>query len=325
MASLPRLFLRMLVAALLLLAGTAGAQAPGCPPAPPSPARFDMEEQARQAPDRGLLWQVEKDGRTSWLYGTVHVSRIDWRMPGPRTRAALAGSDVVALELDPADPELQRLLTRPTDAARSERVLAGLKPRLSRLATRACIPPQGMAAMPPLLQLMTVSLFEGRRDGLHPELAVDGVLWGMAQDLGKPFVPLETAAGQLAALTPQTEADERVLVLRGLQDLESGEDRAVILRLLRAWSEGDEATLASYPQWCKCLETPAEQRFYRRVNDERNDAIADRLAALHATGQRFFAGVGALHMTGPKSLAALLRARGFEVRRIVFTPAATAP
>lgn len=323
MASLPLQFLRALAAAVCLIAGGASAQAPDCPPPAPSPDAVSMEEQVRQSRDRGLLWQVEKDGRTSWLYGTVHVSRIDWLMPGPRVRAALAGSDVVALELDPADPELQRLLTSATDAARGERVLAGLQPRMARLAARTCVPPQLLAGMPPLLQLMTVSLFEGRRDGLHPELAVDSVLWGMAQGLGKRFVALETPARQFAALTPESEADERALVVQGLQDLESGEDRTLILRLLRAWSEGDEATLASYAQWCKCLETPEEQRFFRRVNDERNDALADRLAALHAGGQRFFAGVGALHMTGPKALTTLLRARGFQVRRIVFPPAAS--
>lgn len=324
MAKLPSLFVRVLAAALLSLSGAAFAQAPHCPPEAPAPGPAEMEEQLRQSRDRGLLWQVEKDGRASWLYGTVHVSRMGWVMPGPRTRAALAGSDVLALELDPADPELQRLLTSGRDTARSERVLAGLKPRLDRLAARACVPAPVMAAMPPLLQLMTVSLFDGRRDGFHPELGVDTVLWGMAQAMGKPLVALETAAGQLAAMTPETEADERALLAQGLKDLESGADRTLILRLLRAWSEGDEAALASYPQWCKCVETPEEQRFFRRINDQRNDAIADKLAALHGKGQRFFAGVGALHMTGPKSLTTLLRARGFQVRRVVFTPAGSA-
>jgi uncharacterized protein YbaP (TraB family) len=312
---------RALAATLLWWTGAVLAQAPGCPPSPPSPSEFRMDELARQSRDRGLLWELEKDGRRSWLYGTIHVSRVDWVMPGPRIRAALAGSDVIALELDPQDPELQRLLTAPADAARAERVLAGLKPRLAKLAAGACIPPQALAPLPPLLQLMTLSMFEGRRDGVHPELAVDSVLWGMAQAMGKEVLALETPAAQLAALTPETEADERTLMAQGVQDLESGEERALILRLLRAWSEGDEATLADYPRWCACLETPAEQRFFRRVNDDRNAAIADKLAALHGKGQRFFAGVGALHMTGPQALTTLLRARGFQVRRIAFSPA----
>lgn len=309
---------RALAALLLWAAGAACAQDAGCPPAAPSPADFKMEELVRQSRDRGLLWQIEKDGRTSWLYGTVHVSRVEWMVPGERVRAALAGSDVVALELDPTDPELARVMLASADPARSARVLAGLQPRLAKLAARACIPEKLLAPLPPLLQLTTLSMFEARREGVHPELAVDAVLWGMALGQGKTLVALETPASQLAALTPESEADERALLASGLQELEGGDNRELTGRLLRAWSEGDEAALASYPQWCHCLDTPAEQRFFRRLNDERNIAIADKLVAMHGQGGRLFAAVGALHMTGPNALTTLLRARGFQVRRIVF-------
>jgi uncharacterized protein YbaP (TraB family) len=94
----------------------------------------------------------------------------------------------------------------------------------------------------------------------------------------------------------------------------------MVQRLLRAWASGDEATLASYPQWCMCLETAAERRFMHRLLDERNGGMADRLAALHAGGRQVFAAVGALHMTGPRGVQALLRERGFEVRLVPLSP-----
>ena len=43
-----------------------------------------LDEAQRHARDRGFLWKLEKDGRTSWLYGTVHVARLEWAFPGPR-------------------------------------------------------------------------------------------------------------------------------------------------------------------------------------------------------------------------------------------------
>jgi uncharacterized protein YbaP (TraB family) len=308
------------LAGLLLLAGASvqAQSAAGCPPPGPSTGGMGADEVRARIRDRGLLWRLEKDGRSSWLYGTVHVNRFEWTLPGPRTMAALAGSDVVALELDPTDPELPRLFTARGDAAREARVLADLRPRLARLSASACLPADRLAALRPLFQLMALSLAEAGRDGFHPELGVDSVLFGMARRLGKPFVALETVAGQLAALVPETEADERALMQKGLQDLESGAGREQLRRLLQAWADGDEALLASYPQWCKCLDTPAEQRFFWRLNDDRNGALADRIAAMHAGGKRVFAGVGALHMTGPNALPALLAARGFQVERIPF-------
>jgi uncharacterized protein len=314
--------MRILLSALLLLLGAGAAAQPTaeCPPGPPNIASR-ADELRQNARDRGLLWRLDKDGRTSWLYGTMHVNRIDWMVPGRQVVEAVRGSDVLALELDPADPELPRAFAAPGDPARSQRVLDGLQPLLAKAAARACLPEQALAPLRPMLQLTTLGMFEGRRDGFHPEMGVDAVLFGMARGLGKPVVGLETPASQLALLTPESEADERQLLEEGLREMDSGEARAVIRRMTELWARGDAEALANYPQWCQCLETPAERRLYARINDGRNPALADKLAALHGGGQRFFAGIGALHMTGPQALTDLLQARGFRVERIHF-PAA---
>jgi uncharacterized protein len=312
------------VAALLFVAGCALAQA-NCPPAAPGPDALRPELLRADVRDRGFLWRLDKEGRTSWLYGTVHASRIEWVVPGPSVQAALAGSDVLALELDLGDPALPRAFMASADPARVARVAAGLQPRIARLAARACLPGEQLAGIAPMLQLATFSLSEGRRDGFHPEFAVDAVLWAQARRLDKPVVALETIASQLAALTPASEDDERQLLEQGVHDLESGEGGPVLARLLQAWARGDEAALASYPQWCNCLDTPVQRRFMQQVNDDRNEAIASRLVGLQGQGQRFFAAVGALHMTGPKALPELLRARGFQVQRIPFSSSRVMP
>ena len=63
----------------LALAGTAAAAqpaAPACPPTAEARLTPQLLEQARRRPvDRGYLWRIVKDGRTSWLYGTLHLGR----------------------------------------------------------------------------------------------------------------------------------------------------------------------------------------------------------------------------------------------------------
>ena len=309
---------------LLLAAGLAAAQT-SCPPPPPTLDTLRPEQLRADVRDRGFLWRLTRDGRSSYLYGTVHVSRPDWMVPGPTVERALRDSELLALELDPGDPELAQVFTAPGDVARNERVLAGLEPRIARAAARECVPIAGLAAMRPILQVTSLSLYDTRRDGFHPELAVDAILWGMAGSLGIPVVGLETPASQLAALTPASEADERVLLAQSLVEIESGEGRTVLRRLLQAWADGDERALATYPDWCRCMDTPEERRYLQRHKDERNGPMADRLAALHAKGQRVFAAVGALHMTGPQALPGLLQSRGFDVQRIPFPPSQARP
>jgi len=311
-------------ALLSLASGVATAQDP-CPPKAPELESLRAGQLRADVRDRGFLWKLTRDGRTSWLYGTVHVNRPEWLLPGPTVQAALDASPVLALELDPSDPELASVYGTPEDPVRAQRVMAGLGPRMAKAAARECVRAAAIAHMQPMLQVTMLSVDETRRDGFHPEFAVDAMLWSVARLAGKEVVALETPASQLAALVPESEADERVLVTQGLRELESGEGRGVLLRLLKAWAEGDAQTLGSYLQWCQCMDTPAERRYLARINDARNGPIADKLARMHAAGQDFFAAVGSLHMTGPQALDQLLRARGFQVERVVFPPVRAKP
>ena len=172
---------RRWLAGLCLLAGlacTGTAQAePDCPPVAGAPSPDALAAAARTASDRGPLWRIERDGRSSWLYGTLHVGRLAWAFPGPNVSAAL-----------------------------------------------------------------------------H--------------------------------------------------------------RLALAWERADLAALASYEDWCECARDEAERAFSKRLNDDRNPGLADAIARLHNGGQSVFAAVGALHMTGPQALPALLRARGFKLQAL---------
>jgi uncharacterized protein YbaP (TraB family) len=85
-----------------------------------------------------------------------------------------------------------------------------------------------------------------------------------------------------------------------------------------AWERGDLDELANYERWCECVNSAEERSMMAALNDERNPAMADRIAALHGEGKRAFVAVGALHMTGGQALPALLEARGFRVERVEY-------
>jgi uncharacterized protein YbaP (TraB family) len=304
--------------ALVALLLQPAALAQDCPPNPKLDPAVLRELQAK-AQDRGILWQLRKDGRTSWLYGTMHIARLEWAVPGPRVIAALRASDVLALELDPRDPQLMAAVRAsvPKDA---QRVLAGGRgERIAALRARACLPEQAFGEMRPLMQVAILSMTEARREGMFAELGVETVLTGAATSLGKPLVALETPARQLAALAPASDDEEIELVQTSLADLESGKARTYLRRMADMWERGDQQLLDTFVQWCDCLRTPAERGLYTRVNDERNGDMADKLAQLHAQGKTFFAGVGLLHMSGAQALTTLMRARGFDVERVDFT------
>ena len=70
------------------------------------------EHEKAEGTDHGFLWRISKDGRTSYLYGTMHVGKFDWAFPGPSLMQALRATDTVALELDMLDADIQNRLVK---------------------------------------------------------------------------------------------------------------------------------------------------------------------------------------------------------------------
>jgi uncharacterized protein len=269
------------------------------------------------AVDRGLLWRADRDGRTSWLYGTIHLGRAEWVRPGPTVQKALEQSDALALELDARDPATMRAMAQPADPALVARLLSGERAqRLARQNEAACVPSGTMAGLQPILQVTALAGLVARADGLYPEFGVDETLAVSARNNSKPVFALESAASQLKMLTGDSEAEEAEQIDAALDELESGQLRTQMKELAEVWARGDADKLGRYSEWCNCVNTPAERRLMKRLLDDRNPGLADGIERMHAGGRRVFAAVGALHMVGPQGLPALLAARGFTVAAV---------
>lgn len=312
-------------AAPVFAAGEAGAPV-ACPPAAPVPdlSPAALSRALASGADRGLLWRLEKDGRRSWLYGTMHLGKAEWMIPGRRVLRALTQSDTLALELDLEDPATVAVFSAPADPDASARLLTPeRRRRLDRQVAAACLPEGALASLRPILQVTTLAMLAARAEGLYGDFGSEAFLSALARARGKPVVALESAAAQLKMLAGDSEAEEGEQVDQALDELESGQAGAQANELAQAWARNDWPRLDSYTEWCECLRTPAERRALQRLLDDRNPGLAEGIARLHDEGQRVFGAVGALHMVGPTGLPALLAARGFRVTPVV--PAAASP
>jgi uncharacterized protein YbaP (TraB family) len=311
------------VLALLLVAPGAGAQdrAPACPaPAQPLSAQ-EVDAGLRSAADRGFLWRLHKDGITSHLYGTLHVARRDWALPGPRVRDALLGSRLLALELDPLDAAVQQdVATASAARAAAIPLPAPLQARLAARLRAECLPADALDGHGPELRLALLLLTLARRDGLEAGFGIEIGLAGIAREAGLRVASLETAAEQLRALQAPTADDALAWLAAGLDDIESGRSRTAMTHMASVWAEADLAELMRYEAWCDCQRTPADAAAMQRLLDARNPVLARRIAALHDWGEPVFAAVGSLHMAGERGVPALLARRGFVVEAVGLRP-----
>ncbi len=325
MRLLPRLLARLLpcrelvagaLAALLPLAAAHAADAgTACPPATVSLTSESLNAGIRSAKDHGFLWRLTKDGRSSYLYGTIHAARTEWMFPGPVTLDALRRSDTLALELDILDPDVQRRLAASISGQRREPLPPALTRRIERQLKAECADAETFAKFAPEFQIASLSVMAARRDGLDPGNAIDLVLAVLAREFGKPVASLETPELQMQALQMPSQAETIDFVSSGLDDLESGRTRPMLNRMARIWTEGDYAELSRFESWCNCVDTATERAAMKRMLDDRNPQLAAAIDNLHTGGTKVFAAVGSLHMIGPKGLPVLLRQRGYKVEQ----------
>jgi hypothetical protein len=308
-----------LLAAGLLATASAWGQAPAAADCPPPLAPLDAaagQLGMRDARDHGLLWRISQGGRSSWLYGTIHVAQLAWMFPGPALQQALRETDQVAVELDLMDPDIGRRLQAAISAKPGDPPLPpDLARRLARQSAVACVG-DSLAALKPEMQAMTLVAMVGRRQGLEPAYGVDLFLSVLAHGMGKPVLSLETPEQQLALLLHDDPAEAAQQVTQILDEIEQGRAAKQVQRLAQDWANGALDDLTQYAQWCDCLNTAEERAFHRRLIDDRNLTLAERVRSLHSGGQRLLVAVGALHMIGPQGLPALLQAQGFRVEAV---------
>ncbi len=280
-----------------------------------------------QTEDHGFLWRIEKDGHSSWLYGTAHIGKPEWMRPGPRTREALAQSDVVALETNPqeAHAQVKSLVSASSKAdVASFSLDATQRERLIRLSSAACISAdfaREIEKMPPARQVTLLAFLFQQIDGLYAEFGSEQYLIAYAQDAKKPLKGLETVIEQathFAGPRDGSEKSESARIDGALSQLESGKGRKITTATADAWARGDLEKLERYGDWCDCLDTAEEKALHWRLTVGRQPTMATRIEHMHAQGRRVFAAVGAMHMVGDKGLPSLLIERGFQVSRIPF-------
>ena len=301
---------------LLALWNAGPAQAEQCPPPPQIPTEAQAADAARAAQDRGFLWSLQRDGKTSYLYGTLHVGKLAWAMPGPRVAKALRASQVLAMELDVGDPKVQQQMAALVRADGPSSLSAEAQAQLREAAKSLCVDWDTLAPMRPEFQLTTLLMSLARYEDLDAGFGSEVALAAMAPYLGLPTRSLETSAEQVAALSAASPAELAEWLQIGIHDMGDDKARRQLRKLSRVWAESDIQQLERYPEWCECVDTPVERAIANRVINQRNVTLAERIDALIRQEGPAFVAVGALHMVGSDGLPTLLKARGFTVKQV---------
>jgi uncharacterized protein len=270
--------------------------------------------------DRGALFKVAADGHTMYLFGTMHVGQPEFYPLEARIAQAIAGASTLALEIDPGqDPsDIVAALKAHgmNEGGGADPMTPVLRQRVNAALTRAGIEPGSVAQLRPWLVATMLAMAEYAAQGYRADLSVDAHLAQLARASKVRVMALETPSSQMSLFNRLSEAEQLRFLEESVTLIESGKQRAEVRQIVDAWRTADRRVFDEIAERA-AKDTTLAGKFVKNVLlDERNIAIADKLAALLKREDKSVAAIGVLHLVGTNSVPALLGARGLTVERV---------
>ena len=261
----------------------------------------------------GLLWELSKTGQEpAYLFGTIHSEDpAVVELPAPVKQAFDASNSVVLEMLMDTDTMRYSSTAMLMLDGRSLSDVIGmpLYEKVSAAIASRGIPERVLNRMKPWAAAVTLST-----PALETGQILDLVLYQDALQQDKAVYGLETVREQLDLFDSMSESDQVILLQDAVDNFP--ELDALHAELLAVYKQRDlEGLLALNETSMQAEDQRLARDFQRRVIDDRNHRMAERMQPYLRQGKAFVA-VGALHLPGEQGLLNLLEQQGYTVRRV---------
>jgi len=268
---------------------------------------------AARPASKGLIWAVERDGKTSWLVGTLHLLPPEAYPLPAAEEAAFQSAETLIEEADPDElrtPEAAaKLLKRaffPPGQTLQASVAASTFKVIVESATQAGLPVDAVQRMRPWMVAVTLAALEMQSAGFDPALGIDRHFRDRALAMKKPVRTLEGALEQVAMLEALGPALQDALVIEALQGAST--EVTQVRTLMTAWQAGDASAIERLLV-DSAKDAPA---IHQALFTDRNKRWVPKIEACLAAG-RCMVVVGAGHLVGTDGLVDLLSRRGYRL------------
>ncbi|WP_426207747.1 TraB/GumN family protein [Massilia sp. TWP1-3-3] len=271
--------------------------------------------------DRGALFKVTAYNHTMYLFGTMHVGTPEFYPLEPRIADAVKGASTLALEIDPGlDPAIAahalKTYGMTSPGATRQALAPAMRARLDRALAKAHIDPEAVVPLKPWLVATVLAMAEYARQGYRTDLSVDAHLAQLARASKVPVVGLESAGSQMSLFNRLTMAEQVGFLEESIGLIESGKQGVEVSKIVNAWRTADQGAFDEIAARAS-RDTSVSGKFVKHILlEERNNALAEKLAQLLEREASTVAAIGVLHLIGENSVPSLLGERGMSVERV---------
>ena len=263
------------------------------------------------------VWVVSSGTNTLYLAGSCHVLRAaDYPLP-PEFDRAYRQASRVTLEVSLAEMQQPEIAAKLNSCAvytngttLQMNLSAKAYARVQAFCRQRDYPLDRLQSSRPWSMAMTLLLMEMQRLNIQPTNGVDCLFDARAHADGKPVEGLETVDDQIGFLTLIDKGLDDDQVIQTMAELEKLETS--LSGLVAAWRAGDEKTLQALAH----DEFSDSPKLYQALIVDRNRKWIGRIESYLKGPERVMVIVGAAHLVGDDGVVALLRKKGYTVRKL---------
>ena len=274
------------------------------------------EQTHRDQTKKQFLWSIQKDGKTIYVLGSIHVLKSDYDPPPGAVESAYETCKAVVFETDidgASSPEMQAKMLAlglyPDGETLKDNVSEQTHELLMKKAAEVGLPAPHLERFRPWFCALTLSVLELHRLGFREEFGLDKYFFNRCKKDGKGIKTLETIEYQFGLFALMDNRQQEAFLTQTLKDLEVMETLAP--DMLEAWEEGDAERLNSIMQ----MSFEDHPDLYELLVAQRNRRWISQIEDMMEDHNEILVVVGAGHLVGVDNLRSIFQSKGYTVEQ----------
>lgn len=275
------------------------------------------ETEIAQTGGRGFMWEVESNGNTVYLVGSMHIADDSFYPLRPEFEEAFAEADYLGVEIDiskAADEEQQKLIMDlgmyQDGTTLKDHVSSETYAKLGEILKQSGMQPNALDAFKPWVAETTISSLKSVKAGYDASAGIDLYFIQKAIERKVPILELETYGSQLGMFNSfSKELQEKNLKI-ALDNFDVLDES--VNQMAEMWKTGNDEQLLEFTN-----SISGDEEYNKAMLIDRNIGMADKIDGYLKNGknEEYFIVVGSAHYLGEHGIVKLLQDKGYTVVR----------
>lgn len=270
-----------------------------------------------QTGGRGFMWEVESNGNTVYLVGSMHIADDSFYPLRPEFEEAFAEADYLGVEVDvskAADEAQQQLVMDmgmyKDGTTLKDHVSSETYAKLGKILKESGMKPNALDAFKPWVVESTISSLKAVKAGYEAAQGIDLYFVQKAIERKIPVIELESYELQLGmfnGFSKELQEKNLNLVLDNFDVLDDS-----VEQLAKMWKTGNDEALLEFTN-----SMAVDEEYNKAMLIDRNIGMAEKIDGYLKNGKKeeYFIVVGAAHYLGEHGIVRLLEDKGYTVVR----------